>query len=70
MRKNFVPDSLRFAIVDCILPLEDMDMNINYFIKSHNEFEDLPFLVVFRTIQILQSMGLLKFTEENKNGMG
>lgn len=42
-------------------------MNINAFIKSHKEFEDLPFLVVFRTLQILQEMGMLKFTKENKN---
>ena len=42
-------------------------MNINTFIKLHKEFEDLPFLVVFRTLQILQGMGMLKFTKENKN---
>lgn len=44
-------------------------MNINTFIKSHKEFEDLPFLVVFRTLQILQGMGMVKFTEKNENGM-
>lgn len=45
-------------------------MNITKFINSHNELNELPFLVVYRTIQILQSMGVVKFTEENKNGMG
>ena len=45
-------------------------MNITKFINSHSELNELPFLVVYRTIQILQSMGVVKFTEENKNGMG
>lgn len=34
-------------------------MNIFDFIKNHKEFDELPFLIVFRTIQILQSKGLL-----------
>lgn len=45
-------------------------MNITKFINSHSELNELPFLVVYRTIQILQSMGVVKFTEENENGMG
>lgn len=35
-------------------------MNITQFIKSHKELEELPFLIVFRTIQVLVSKGLLK----------
>ena len=38
-------------------------MNITEFIKSHKEFEDLPFLVVFRTIQILRSKGMIKYVD-------
>jgi hypothetical protein len=36
------------------------DMNITQFIKSNKELNDLPFLVVFRTIQVLREKGLLK----------
>ena len=36
------------------------DMNITQFIKSHKELNELPFLVVFRTIQVLREKGLLK----------
>lgn len=35
-------------------------MNITQFIKSHKELNNLPFLVVFRTIQILREKGMLK----------
>lgn len=35
-------------------------MNITQFIKSHKELSDLPFLVVFRTIQVLRAKGMLK----------
>ena len=35
-------------------------MNIAEFIKSNGELRDLPFLVVFRTIQILKESGFLK----------
>ena len=35
-------------------------MNITEFIKAHKEFDDLPFLVVFRTIQVLREKGMLK----------
>ena len=38
-------------------------MNITNFIKSHEELNTLPFLVVFRTIQVLQKKGLLKELE-------
>lgn len=42
-----------------ILPRGD-DMNITQFIKSHKELNELPFLVVFRTMQVLREMGMLK----------
>ncbi len=35
-------------------------MNITNFIKSHKELNELPFLVVFRTIQVLREKGMLK----------
>ncbi len=35
-------------------------MNITQFIKSHKELNELPFLVVFRTIQILREKGMIK----------
>ena len=36
------------------------DMNITELIKSHKELNELPFLVVFRTIQVLREKGMLK----------
>ena len=42
-----------------ILPRGD-DMNITQFIKSHKELNELPFLVVFRTIQVLKEKRMLK----------
>ena len=35
-------------------------MNITEFIKSHKELNELPFLIVFRTIQVLREKGMLK----------
>ena len=35
-------------------------MNITQFIKSHKELNELPFLVVFRTMQFLREKGMLK----------
>ena len=35
-------------------------MNITTFIKSNNELNELPFLVVFRTMQVLREKGVLK----------
>lgn len=35
-------------------------MNITELIKSHKELNELPFLIVFRTIVVLQEKGLLK----------
>lgn len=34
-------------------------MNITQFIKSHKELNELPFLVVFRTMQVLREKGML-----------
>jgi hypothetical protein len=42
-------------------------MNIARFIQNHKELSELPFLIVFRTMQILKSMGMLKITEDNTN---
>ena len=39
-------------------------MNITQFIKSHKELNELPFLVVFRTIQVLREMKLLKVFDD------
>ena len=35
-------------------------MNITEFIKAHKELNELPFLVVFRTIQVLREKGMIK----------
>lgn len=35
-------------------------MNITQFIKSHKELSELPFLIVFRTLQVLREKGMLK----------
>jgi hypothetical protein len=35
-------------------------MNITQFIKSHKELNELPFLIVFRTMQVLREKGVLK----------
>lgn len=34
-------------------------MNITKLIKSHKELDELPFLVVFRVIQVLREKGML-----------
>ena len=39
-------------------------MNITEFIKSHKELNDLPFLVVFRTIQVLREKGMLRVFDD------
>ena len=38
--------------------------NITQFIKSIKELNELPFLVVFRTIQVLNEKGILKGFED------
>ena len=40
-------------------------MNITEIIKSNSDLSELPFLVVYRTIQILRGMGMLRNLEEN-----
>ena len=35
-------------------------MNIAKFIKDHKELDNLPFLIVFRTMTVLKEMGMLK----------
>ena len=35
-------------------------MNITQLIKSYKELNELPFLVVFRTMQVLREKGMLK----------
>jgi len=35
-------------------------MNITKFIKHHKELNELPFLVVFRVMQVLREKGMLK----------
>lgn len=41
-------------------------MNIAQFIKSHKELNELPFLVVFRVIQVLREMGALNVDRISK----
>ena len=38
-------------------------MNLAKFIQNHKELSELPFLIVFRTMQILKSMGMLKIED-------
>jgi hypothetical protein len=40
-----------------------MKMNIATFIQNHKELSELPFLIVFRTMQILKNMGMLKIED-------
>lgn len=35
-------------------------MSITEFIRAHKELNELPFLVVFRTIQVLREKGMIK----------
>lgn len=39
-------------------------MNITQFIKNNKDLKDLPFLIVFRTIQVLRENGMLRLTED------
>ena len=39
--------------------LEVKRMNIAKFIKNHKELSEVPFLIVFRTISILQEMRMI-----------
>ena len=39
-------------------------MNIEKFIKSHKELNKLPFLIVYCTIQVLRTKGMLKGSDD------
>ena len=43
------------------------NMNITQLIKSNRQLNELPFLVVFRTIQVLKESGLLVTFETKKD---
>ena len=40
-------------------------MDLAKFIQNHKELNELPFLIVFRTLSILKEMKMLKFAEDN-----
>ena len=46
-----------------LLYLWVIKMNIAKFIQSHKELNELPFLIVFRTLSILKEMNMLKFED-------
>ena len=62
MRENFVLHSLKFVKCKIII-----NMSFYTFIKSHKELNELPFMVVLRTLQVLQSMNMLKHLEGEKD---
>ena len=37
-------------------------MNIAKFIKDHKELDNLPFLIVFRTMTVLKDLGVLRYS--------
>ena len=49
-----------------MLFVEVISMNIAEFIRENKDLKDLPFLIVFRTIFVLQEMGMLK-EDDDKN---
>ena len=38
----------------------DKEMNLAKFIQNHKDLNDLPFLIVFKVMIILNDMGMLK----------
>lgn len=42
-------------------------MNIAKFIQDHKELNELPFLIVFKTICVLKEMNMLKTAEDKSN---
>ena len=40
-------------------------MDLAKFIQNHKELNELPFLIVFRTLSILKEMNMLKVAEDN-----
>ena len=72
MRENFVLHSLKFVKCKIIIKAsyknkEVIIMSFYTFIKSHKELNELPFMVVLRTLQVLQSMNMLKHLEGEKD---
>jgi hypothetical protein len=55
------------AVFFVIIKPRGDDMNITKLIKSNEELKDLPFLVVFRTIQVLREKGLMRDFDEGEN---
>lgn len=55
----------------CYCFLEVMILNITKFIKSHKDLDELPFLVVFRTILVLSDLGMLRVSvsEDEEDGV-
>lgn len=43
-------------------------MNITQLIKSNKELNELPFLVVFRTIQVLREKGMIVLESDSDVG--
>ena len=44
-----------------------IEMDLVRFIATHKELNELPFLVVFKTMLELKKMGVLKFKEGDAN---
>lgn len=42
-------------------------MNMTQFIKNNKDLKDLPFLIVFRTMQVLRDSGMLRLSEDKPN---
>ena len=47
--------------------IEVIALNISNFIKEHKELNELPFLVVFRTMTVLKEYGVLDLAGEDEN---
>lgn len=43
------------------------NMNIAKFIQDHKELNELPFLIVFKTICVLKEMNMLKTAEDKSD---
>ena len=42
-------------------------MNMTQFIKNNKDLKDLPFLIVFRTMQVLRDSGMLRLSKDKPN---
>ena len=47
----------------CVIVFVGDKMNIAKFIQNHGELNELPFLIVFRTLSILKEMNMLKIED-------